>query len=201
MELELPVAPVRRIASESEPPNLATEMDATSGPLSARNPPSPVPIRLCPSPRTPRKRGVFWDAHWLLASVLSLLRGKHGEIGRIRGFASRQMVDVRLHSGSSAAIFLRPRTGNLRATSRDPLPGQSPDPATSSWPGACCKSSSTSWVALPTRATTCSRPRVSAFPPNAPLGEDRPGAPAPSHPRDAGALRRPGRRGNQMPAG
>ncbi len=61
MEFELPVFPVGRIGSESEPPNLATEINATSCPLSARNSPSPVRIRLCPSPKTPRKRGSFWD--------------------------------------------------------------------------------------------------------------------------------------------
>ncbi len=51
----------RRIENESEPPNLATEINATSCPLSARNSPSPVRIRMCPSPKTPRKRGSFWD--------------------------------------------------------------------------------------------------------------------------------------------
>ena len=61
MEFEPPVFPVGRIGSESEPPNLATEINATSCPLSARNSPSPVRIRLCPSPKTPRKRGSFWD--------------------------------------------------------------------------------------------------------------------------------------------
>ena len=50
-----------RIGSESEPPKLATEINATSCPLSARNSPSPVRIRLCPSSKTPRKRGSFWD--------------------------------------------------------------------------------------------------------------------------------------------
>lgn len=61
MEFEPPVFPVGPIGSESEPPNLATEINATSCPLSARNSPSPVRIRLCPSPKTPRKRGSFWD--------------------------------------------------------------------------------------------------------------------------------------------
>ena len=36
-------------------------MNAARCPPSARNWPSPVPIRLCPSPKTPRKRGSFWD--------------------------------------------------------------------------------------------------------------------------------------------
>jgi hypothetical protein len=70
MEFELPVFPVGRIGSESGPPNLAAETNPPSCPPSARNPSSPVPIRLCPSPKTPRKRGVFWDAHWLRAQSL-----------------------------------------------------------------------------------------------------------------------------------
>ncbi len=59
-----------RIGSESGPPNSATEMNATSRPRSARNPPSPGPIRPCPSPKTPRKRESFWHGRGVRAQSL-----------------------------------------------------------------------------------------------------------------------------------
>jgi hypothetical protein len=49
----------------TEPPDSATENNAGHSSFFARNSPSPVPIRLCPSSKTPRKRTSFWDGRGL----------------------------------------------------------------------------------------------------------------------------------------
>src|SRR5262245_44348326 len=86
MELELPVFPVGRIGSESEPPNLATEINASRCPLSARNSPSPVPSRLYPSPKTRRRCGGLWEGRGLRPQSLCNRRlgGGGGSLVRTR---------------------------------------------------------------------------------------------------------------------
>ena len=50
----------RRIASETEPPNLAVETNAGFVVFCAPNPPSPVRLGQCSTAKTPRNRGIFW---------------------------------------------------------------------------------------------------------------------------------------------
>ena len=103
MEFELPVFPVGRIGSESGPPNSATEINAISCPPSARNSPSPVRIRLCPPPKTPRKRGSFWDGRGVRVRSLCNRRLGGGESGiRTHGtLSSTRALQARAFSRSA----------------------------------------------------------------------------------------------------
>jgi hypothetical protein len=99
----------RRIESESEPPNLATETNTDRGVFEARTPQSPVRIREGSSANTPRNRGDFSACTRLravslrprrpngggaspggtcLGSEIPDMQGKYREITRIR--ASRR---------------------------------------------------------------------------------------------------------------
>jgi hypothetical protein len=109
MELESSSIPMGRIGSESGPPNLATETNAPSCPPSARNPPSPVPIRLCPSSLV---RTRLWGS-------IPDPQGKYREVARSRAVtaalgAERSRILVFL-----GLISLQAETGNGIATSRE----------------------------------------------------------------------------------
>jgi hypothetical protein len=54
---------------QSEPPELATEINARRGVYRAPNPPSPVRIRQTPTPKTLRNRGLFRRSRQVLARV------------------------------------------------------------------------------------------------------------------------------------
>jgi hypothetical protein len=133
------------IGSETGPPNKATETNTPSCPRSARNSPSPVPIRLRPPPKTLRKRGLFWEGHGerprslrnrrLLGGGASReqtrLRGRlPDQQGRYREFARSRAVAVAVGAEQSrismflGLISLQAVTGNGIATSRE-LSGRS----------------------------------------------------------------------------
>jgi hypothetical protein len=72
--------PLARIGSESGPPNLATETNATSCPRSARNPPSPVRIQRCSPPTTPKAREFLeWSRVAVAKSLQPQTRWRWGE--------------------------------------------------------------------------------------------------------------------------
>jgi hypothetical protein len=77
---------LRRIESETEPPNLATETNAGCGDFQARNPPSPVRIREGLTAKTPRNRGDFSGCARLRAGSLydPRLNGGAGSLVRTR---------------------------------------------------------------------------------------------------------------------
>jgi hypothetical protein len=132
----LSVFPVGRIGSESEPPNLATETNATRSPRSARNPPSTARIRLCPSPKTPRKRGSIWDDR---GQRLQRLRNR----GRLGGADSL----VRNRLWRPGALLSREDTGKSSNSSRPERPGQARQ-ARFGPRGANCPGSGNSGVVL-----------------------------------------------------
>jgi hypothetical protein len=80
-----PRAFLRRIESESEPPNLATEKSAGCGFVWARNPPSPVRLRKADRPKVTESRG-FPDRLALLPKTLcnGRLDGGGDSLGRTR---------------------------------------------------------------------------------------------------------------------
>ena len=138
MELEPPVPPVGRIGSESGPPNLATETNASRWPRLARNPPSPVRVRRRHSPKTPRKRGTFWDGRgsWARSLCNRRLGGGAGSLVRTRlsllssentgnstGFGAIGRVADRRNGQfppTFGGISLGPRTGNEQSEPPEP---------------------------------------------------------------------------------
>ena len=130
MEFEPPVFPVGRIGSESEPPNLATEINADCGAchgpeLAVSGSDSP-----CPSPKTPRNARGFGLGRGLRAQSLCNRRLVGGESGiRTHGtFRYTRFPSVRLKplghlSGSSG--WRRGRDSNPRWVSpHTPLAGE-----------------------------------------------------------------------------
>src|SRR5262245_60300864 len=59
MELELPVFPVGESEANRDRQTWQQRRTRPAASDRPRNSPSPVPIRLCPPPKTPRKRGSF----------------------------------------------------------------------------------------------------------------------------------------------
>ena len=72
---------LRRIGSETEPPNLATETNTDCAVFQARNPQSPVRVRQGRPPKTPRNRGVFGACPALRPLSLRKRRQNGGERG------------------------------------------------------------------------------------------------------------------------
>ncbi len=118
IELELRVFPLGGIGSESEPPNWATETNAARCPRSARSSPSPVPVWLCPSPKTPRKRGSFRDGRGERVQRLRDRRLVGGESG------------IRTHGARKGTRALQARTFDRSVISpRSSEPGAFGGPA------------------------------------------------------------------------
>jgi hypothetical protein len=132
MEFKPPVFPVGRIASESGPPNSATERNATRCPPSARNSPSPVPIRLCPPSQDPAKTREFlgWSRVAGAKSLRPQTRWRSGESSANPSLGAESLLS-RENTGNSfgfRAFAARrgPENGRFRAT----FGGISPEPGT-----------------------------------------------------------------------
>jgi hypothetical protein len=82
---------LRRIESESEPPNLATETNADHGTLWALNPPSPVRMRQSLAAKTPRNRGDFSGCARVWAGSLCNCR-LGGGASRIRTLSTPRRI-------------------------------------------------------------------------------------------------------------
>ena len=93
-----PQPSLRRIGSETEPPNLATETNAGCGVFQARNPKSPVRNREGLAAKTPRNRGDFSGCARVRAGNLCNSRLNGGESGiRTHGtFQYTRFPSVRL---------------------------------------------------------------------------------------------------------
>ena len=97
--------------------------------MAGNSPPARAPAAGSPEARTTWRRNQSVANSSLGANPRSA--GKMQEVARIRASRSRQMVEFRLHPGSSAVISRSLITGNLCATSRDLLAGQNLAPGDS----------------------------------------------------------------------
>ena len=129
-----------RIGSETEPPNLATETNTGRGAFRARNPQSPVRIRVSSTAKTPRNRGDFSGCAGVRAGSLRSRRLDGGACsrsrtrlwnkipdlqGKYREFARNQLPgDARFSSpspfrGPTRLVSLNSETGKFLPTSRE----------------------------------------------------------------------------------